>query len=124
MPPKSRSTLKRKRGHNSGTDDFKEDGSTLASSAFAQPLWAAEEHELFEVEIVSAARSMVYRAALVKSPEASCAVLSKHRALVDPDLVKMLEIVADYEVEVIPLSSSGCAMLNLMLKRAKIACTK
>ena len=41
------------------------------------------------------------RAASVKSPAASRAALARHRASIDPELIKILETVGNYEDEVI-----------------------
>ena len=101
MPPKSNSTLKRKRGKNPGTESEK-GGAILASSAFTQPLWSTEEKHKFKAEVRAEAVLMTCRAALVKSPEASRAALLKYRASLDSGLVKMLETVGAYECEVQP----------------------
>ena len=102
MPPKSIGTLKRKHGTLSATRESEKGGAIHASSAFAQPLWSAEEQALFNGEVARVARSTLCREALVESPQAAYAALANLRSPIDPELTKMLEIVANYVMEVGP----------------------
>jgi hypothetical protein len=64
-------------------------------------LLSSEKMEKFEAEVGRATSIIICRAALVKSPAASRAALTQHRASIDPELAKMLKMTGGFKKEVL-----------------------
>lgn len=108
MSRQASTALKRKRGEEHDSLDSPTRGSSTDNSVTALvstiPGGATqtliERKGLAKAEFAEASVLASCRAAAVHSPAAARSVLARHRTSIDPELIKILEIVGGYEKEV------------------------
>jgi hypothetical protein len=99
-------TSKRKREDEPSSSDSISPGATPSNSEAIARFQPSNDGGTAEIMEAPPAYLQACRSALVKSPAASRAALTKHRVSLDRALVKALETVGGYEIKVVSTYSS------------------
>ena len=75
------------------------------TSATGAPFTSIEIQRAIKAEIVTASLMAACRVALVKSPAATRAALTKYKTSLDPAFAKVLEVIGGYKRKVIPVAN-------------------